>query len=315
MTTADIRRATAPPPTTDRATDRATERADAPRQRRADAAEVRRRELAGFLRSRRERISPDQVGLPYGGRRRTPGLRREEVAQLAGVGVTWYTWLEQGRDIHVSEQVLEAIARTLMLDRHERSHLFRLAGSPVTEIGAECEPVPPEAHAILAKLHPYPATVTNGRYDLLAYNRAYQVLTGDLDALPYEERNTLWLAFTSETMRQALVDWEQATPRMVALYRAAMAEHVAEPAWKCLVKRLQQASPEFATLWRRHDVAEPENLTKRYLHPTLGLLRFTYMNMWLSQRVGLRIVGYLPADDVTREAVGRFDEMTPRELR
>ena len=283
-------------------------------RRRATADELRRRELAGFLRSRRERIPPEQVGLPVGGRRRTPGLRREEVAQLAGVGVTWYTWLEQGRDIHVSEQVLEAIARTLMLDPHERSHLFTLAGSLLTAMEAECQAVTAEAHAILAQLDPYPATVTNGRYDLLAYNRAYQVLCGDLDALPFDQRNSLWLIFTSPALRTCLVDRDTAKARMVAQYRAAMAEHVGEPAWKCMVKRLKEASPEFAELWRRHEVAQPENLTKRFLHPDLGLLKFNFTNLWLAPRAGVRLVAYTPADDATSEAVGRFDSLAPHSL-
>src|SRR2546421_9744442 len=112
-------------------------------------ADVRRRELAGFLRSRRERITPDQVGLPPGGRRRTPGLRREEGAQLAGVGVTWYTWLEQGRDINPSAQVLDAIARTLQFDSHEHSHLFTLAGTPTTTIVDECRALCPTVQPLL----------------------------------------------------------------------------------------------------------------------------------------------------------------------
>jgi transcriptional regulator with XRE-family HTH domain len=288
--------------------------AAAPPRPRLSSDELRRRELAGFLRSRRERIAPEQVGLPAGGRRRTPGLRREEVAQLAGVGVTWYTWLEQGRDIHVSDQVLEAIARTLMLDPHERAHLYTLAGSPLTQIEAESQAVTAEAHAILTKLHPFPAIVTNGRYDLLAYNRAYQVLVGDLDALPFDQRNSLWLIFTSPALRTCLVDRDHAKARMVAQYRAAMAEHVGEPAWKCMVNRLKDASPEFATLWRRHDVAQPENLTKRFLHPEIGLLQFNFTNLWLAPRAGLRLVSYTPADDATRAAVAGFDSLVPHSL-
>src|SRR3954468_21758911 len=124
-----------------------------------DADELRRRELAEFLRSRRERISPQQVGVAYSGRRRTPGLRREEVAQLSGVGVTWYTWLEQGRDIRVSEQVLTAIARTLMLDRDERSHLFTLGGASDQSAVKECHAVAPELQATLDKLNPFPACI------------------------------------------------------------------------------------------------------------------------------------------------------------
>jgi hypothetical protein len=280
----------------------------------AAAAELRRRELAAFMRSRRERLSPEEVGLPPGGRRRTPGLRREEVAQLAGVGITWYTWLEQARDIHVSEQVLEAISRTLLLDPHERSHLFTLAGAAASVDELEAQAISPEVRAVLDQLHPYPAFVTNGRYDLLAYNRAYQALLGDLDALPFEERNTLWLVFTKETTSRCFVDRDEARARMVAQLRAAMAEHVAEPAWKCLVKRLQHAAPEFRELWERHDVAAPENARKRILHRDLGLLQFNYMNTWLAPRAGLRLVSYVPADEATAESVAQLDTLVPRPI-
>jgi transcriptional regulator with XRE-family HTH domain len=274
-------------------------------------AYLRRRELGAFLRSRRERLTPADVGLPAGGRRRTPGLRREEVASLAGVGMTWYTWLEQGRDINASEQVLEALARTLLLDPHERTHLFTLAGVPAPGRVAESQVISPELRAVLDQLHPYPAFVTNGRYDLLAYNRAYTVLIGDLDALPYEERNTLWIMFTKKSTARCFVDGDQAKPRMVAQLRAAMAEHIADPAWKCLVKRLQHTSAEFRELWSRHEVAEPENARKRLLHRDLGLLQFNYLNTWLAPRAGLRLVSYLPADDATRDAIKEFDSMLP----
>jgi transcriptional regulator with XRE-family HTH domain len=277
-----------------------------------DAAGQRRKELASFLRNRRERLTPDQLGLPEYGRRRTPGLRREEVAQHAGVGVTWYTWLEQARDINVSEQVLDAIARTLMLDPHERGHLFTLAGSPLTEIGPDCMPVSPEVRLLLDKLHPYPAAMTNARYDLLAYNRAFTVLVGDLDEVPFDQRNSMWLAFTSPTMRASLPDWDSAVRRMVGQYRAAMADHVGEPVWRCRVKRLQEASPEFAALWQRHDIAGTENLTKRFAHPDLGALSFCYTNLWLSQRLGVRMVSYTPRDPETEAQLGQFDDLVPR---
>src|SRR6266516_3640532 len=135
----------------------------------------RRAGLAAFLRSRRERISPEQAGLAPGTRRRTPGLRREEVAQLAGVGVTWYTWLEQGRQINASSQVLGAVARTLRLDPAEREHLFRLADIPDAASaagagGAGCEQVPADGQHMLNALVPLPASVLNERFDLLAWN-------------------------------------------------------------------------------------------------------------------------------------------------
>jgi hypothetical protein len=279
-----------------------------------DPAQQRRQELASFLRSRRERLSPAEVGLPPGGRRRTPGLRREEVASLAAVGVTWYTWLEQGRDIRVSEQVLESISRTLLLDPHERSHLFTLAGASSPAADIDYSVISAEVRAVLDKLDPYPAFVSNARYDLIAYNRAYQVLLGDLDALPADERNSLWLIFTKTTTSRCFVDRDEARPRMVAQLRAAMAEHVAEPAWKCLVKRLQTASPDFAEIWARHEIAVPENMRKRILHRRLGLLQFTYTQTWLAQHTGLRLVVYVPADDTTAEAVERFEKMVPEPI-
>ena len=279
-----------------------------------DPQTLRRRELAAFLRSRRERLTPEQLGLPEFGRRRTPGLRREEVAAHAGVGVTWYTWLEQARDINVSDQVLDAIARTLLLDPHERAHLFTLAGSPLAEVGPDVMPVPDSVHQLMAKLSPYPTCVTNGRYDLLAYNQAYLGLVGDLDELPFDERNTMWLAFTNDRWKGCLMDRERAIQRMVGQYRAAMADHVGEPAWKCLVKRLQEASPEFAELWKRHDIAVPENLNKRFAHPQLGTLRFTYTNLWLSQRLGVRLVSYTPDDIETETALNRIATIVPRPL-
>ncbi len=258
--------------------------------------EIRRGELAAFLRSRRERISPQQVGLTPMGRRRTPGLRREEVAQLAGVGVTWYTWLEQGRDINVSEQVLEAIARTLMLDRDERAHLLSLAGAVDQQIAAECAAVPPQLRAMLTQLEPFPASVVNAKYDLLAYNRTYARLIDDLDAVPPEDRNCMWLLFTDPAWRKALIDWEDGATRMVANLRWLMADHIAEPGWKSLVKRLRAASAEFSELWERHEVRSIENKTKHVRNPIVGTLRLDIMNTWLSPSPGTRLHVYTPAD-------------------
>jgi transcriptional regulator with XRE-family HTH domain len=274
----------------------------------------RRRELADFLRSRRERIAPEEVGMPPAPRRRTPGLRREEVATLAGVGVTWYTWLEQGRDINASPQVLDAVARTLMLDPHERGHLFRLAEVPDNSPQADCQSLTPTIQVLLDKLDPYPAAVRNSRHDTLAFNGSYERLTGSLAGLPFEDRNTLWRAFTSPSVRAAMVDWEDSTRRLVAEYRAAMAEHVAEPAWKCLVARLTEASPEFVEIWDRHEVAAPENRTKRWLHPRVGLLRLNYTHLWLGLRINCRMTTYTPADDQTAARLEQLSLLEPAPL-
>jgi transcriptional regulator with XRE-family HTH domain len=278
---------------------------------RPDPDAQRRQELASFLRSRRERLRPDDVGITTYGRRRTPGLRREEVAQLAGVGVTWYTWLEQGRNINVSVQVLEALARTLHFDRHERVHLMALAGAPDPDVAHTCQTVTPAVLAVLAALDPSPAVILNSRRDVLAYNDAYGRIFPGLDHLPVEERNILWLVFTSPAWRVSMPDWETAAPRLVAQFRSAMAEHIAVPAWKSLLARLLDASPEFAQMWDQHEVLGPETGCKRYLHVTVGLLRLDFTHLWLDQRIGTRMTVYTPADDATRQALTSLAERDP----
>jgi transcriptional regulator with XRE-family HTH domain len=273
-----------------------------------NGTELRRRELGAFLRSRRERIRPEQVGLPPSRRRRTPGLRREEVAQLAGVGITWYTWLEQGRDIHPSAQVLDAIARTLQLDAHEQSHLFTLAGMATTTIADQCLHMCPTAQPLVDQLEPFPAMIVNARLDLLGFNRVYASFFSDLESMPVEDRNILWLVFTHPEWRATVVDWDDVVGRMVAEFRASMAEHLDEPSWKTLVARLHAASPEFTAFWERHDVLGAESRTKRARHPTVGLLSLDYTNLWLGQGLGTRIVAFSPADERTRRKLESLHE-------
>jgi transcriptional regulator with XRE-family HTH domain len=272
---------------------------------------LRRVELGRFLRSRRERITPDQVGIPNGGRRRTPGLRREEVARLAGVGVSWYTWLEQARDIQASPAVLDAVARALLLDPSERRHLFSLAGAVDPAAPGEAgEPgvaaVPPQVQALLRQLEPFPANVQSARCDLLAYNTSYRLLVSDLDALPIQDRNVVWLTFNHPAWRRALADWPVTADRVVAQFRAAYSEHMDDPAWRWLLNRLQQASPEFAERWQRHEIAQWESRHKAYLHPQLGLLRFTHTQLWLSRTTATRLTTFIPADTETRAALDRL---------
>ncbi|MGW4482733.1 helix-turn-helix transcriptional regulator [Amycolatopsis sp. NPDC004368] len=262
---------------------------------------LRRGELGAFLRSRRARITPEQVGLPLGGRRRTPGLRREEVAQLAGVGVTWYTWLEQGRDINASEQVLGAISRTLRLDPHEHSHLFTLAGAPEPPAANECNAITPSMRMMMTRLEPFPVAIRNARRDLLGYNRAYQWLMGDVDAIPFEDRNTLVQCLLNPAWRARMLDWDENVGRTIAAFRAAMAEHVAEPSWKALVKRLRAESPLFEQLWTRHDVNPEPIRTKRYEHPEVGLLKFNFTYLYSGRRSEIVVSTYTPADERTAE--------------
>ncbi|GII02031.1 helix-turn-helix transcriptional regulator [Planobispora takensis] len=270
----------------------------------ADRLRARRRtELAAFLRSRRERITPADVGLPPGLRRRTPGLRREEVAQLAGVGVTWYTWLEQGRPINVSVQVLDAISRTLGLDQAEHEHLYRLADVPqVTDAGG-CRVLEPETQVILDQLDPIPAVVYNARYDVLAWNAAYDRLFPILTTQPLITRNALWQLFVSRDCCTPVVNREEELPQMVATLRAGFGRHLGEPAWTDLVRRLSAASPEFARMWATHDVARPGSRMKIFQHSAAGLIRTVSTSMALTSPPEARMVVYTPVDDDSRERI------------
>jgi hypothetical protein len=262
----------------------------------------RREELATFLRNRRERIAPEEVGLPRGRRRRTPGLRREEVSQLAAIGTTWYTWLEQGRDIQVSAEVLDAIARTLRLDQSEREHLFALAGAIDPSPAGAFTPVTDALLDLLNQLEPLPACVQNGRYDLLAYNRPFGRLMCDLDAVPPEDRNVIWLGFMNEQWKATLPNLEQTQRAMVAKFRASMVESLGDPSWKALLKRLQTESPEFSEYWDDHEVLRPGNQLKVYHHPLAGVLRLSATSLWTEPGNNRpRLVTYTPVDEETRE--------------
>ncbi|MFJ3302188.1 helix-turn-helix transcriptional regulator [Streptomyces sp. NPDC086549] len=269
-------------------------------------AEIRRHELAAFLRSRRERIPPEQVGLPRGSRRRTPGLRREEVAHLSAVGVTWYTWLEQARDIQVSVQVLDALARTLLLDASERAHLFQLAGSADPTPAASCSTVTPALRELLRGLEPVPACIQNSRYDILAYNRTYGRLLSDLDDVPPEDRNCMLLVHTNAEWQSAIVHLEETRRLMAARLRASMAGHLGEPAWKMLVKRLKAESAEFRANWERYEVVNPRTKTKQFRNRDVGLLTVDHTDLWLNPEAGARMVTYVPVDEESRRRLERL---------
>jgi len=273
---------------------------------RGNTVTLRRNELAAFLRSRRERITPEDVGLPGGHRRRTAGLRREEVAQLAGVGVTWYTWLEQGRPIRASVQVLEAVARTLMLDPVERQHLFRLAEIPDAAPDASCQLLRPEIQVILDGLNPMPASVVTERFDILAWNAAYAALFPRTAEVPPSERNTLLYHFTGRPCCSALANPDDQQAAMVAQLRAAYGRHVGDPAWTGFIRRLEAASPEFAAMWATQDVAQPTSYAKVFRHPLYPRLAMTSTSFAVQAAPGTRMVVYTPSDTATREAMGRL---------
>ena len=260
----------------------------------------RREELGNFLKARRARLSPADFGMPGGSRRRTPGLRREEVALLAGVGVTWYTWLEQGREINASTQVLDAVANTLRLDRAERQHMYQLAEATPLRTGALRGPVPPEVGEIVHSLDPLPATLTNGRFDILVSNAAHEDLFWEWHSMPCVHKNTLWCCVTEPTARRKFPQYEQEVRYLVARMRAVYARHVGDPDWEEDIRRLCGMSREFADLWSRHEVADAEPRVRTFIHQTAGPLTFTATELQVPVMPEARLTVYTPIDEPTR---------------
>ena len=238
--------------------------------------------------------------MPGGPRRRTPGLRREEVALLAGVGVTWYTWLEQGREINVSTQVLDAVATTLRLEPAERWHMYRLAEAMPLRVPSERGPVPAEVCEIVRSLDPLPTALTNGRFDILESNDAHEDLFWDWHSLPCVHKNTLWCLVTEPTARDQFPQYEQEVRYAVARMRAIYARHVGDPEWEEDIRRLSALSREFADLWSRHEVAEPEPRVRTIINPAAGPLTFTASELAVPVMPDARLTVYTPADDQTR---------------
>ena len=268
---------------------------------------LRRSELAGFLRSRRARIRPEDVGIPAGQRRRTPGLRREEVAQLAGVGVTWYTWLEQGRPINASVQVLDAVARVLQFDGTEREHLYRLAGVPfVREPSSDAEVVGAECLGILDALDPLPAAIYNTRYDVQATNVSYRTLWPMTSMVERRRRNVLYNLFTIPGCCSTLADTQVELPWMVAQLRRSYGRHVGDPAWEEFVALMIRESPAFAQMWASGDVAAPGRRVKVFQHAEIGLIHLTSMSLSIDGMAEHRFVIYTPVGEEDRARIERL---------
>src|ERR1700749_3888741 len=211
-----------------------------------------RRELADLLRSRRDRLTPADVGLPAGTRRRTAGLRREEVAQLAGVSTTYYTFLEQGRDVRPSRQVVTALASALRLSSAERAYLFQLAGITLAaEDRAQAETVDPVVGALVGRLDPFPAYLKGRRWDVLAANRTARALLTDWSARESGARNLVGWMFTDPWARKGYVHWEEKAPGMLGRFRAAAGRRPDDPDFTDLIERLHHASPKGLSWWPR----------------------------------------------------------------
>lgn len=261
-----------------------------------------RHELSDFLRTRRMRLSPVELGLPSSGRRRTPGLRREEVAALAGVGLTWYTWFEQGRDIGVSAGFVESVARALRLDEVERRHLFVLARlDRAVPVAPGRRSASPALQRVLDGLTGLPAYVRNLRWDLVGWNAEAQRVFGFGD-LPEERRNLLWIAFAEAGFRRRLVAWEERAPLLLARFRRDYAKAPDDPAMVELVTALKRVSPEFKHWWQLHDVHGCAEGVKTILIDGAPPVSYEHTTYTVDDEPDLRLVVYAPLREAARSA-------------
>lgn len=263
--------------------------------------EQQRRELGDFLRKRREQIVRADYELPPVGRGRELGLRREEIAFLSGVSVTWYTWLEQGRDINPSRQVLNAVAGQLHLTGPEHEYLLALAGLaplPTTEVAAPAQ-APAHLQRLIDAQLPSPAFAVAPDWSIGGWNRAYEILYPEIARVDPADRNLLVLIFTDPYVRRMLPDWELTSRRFLAEYRADAGPLLGQPAHVALVERLQSQSPDFARAWADHEVERFSSRERRFVHPEAGELIFEQHRLIPSDHPTLHIVIYLPDPDTT----------------
>ncbi|MEV3989447.1 helix-turn-helix transcriptional regulator [Streptomyces sp. NPDC049837] len=256
-----------------------------------------RAELSEFLRSRRARLKPEDVGLPeFGRHRRVPGLRREELAQLAGVSVAYYTRLEQGNSRNVSTEVLDAIARALRLTDAERDHLTHLARpshkkkrrAPATRP----QTVRPALQHLLDAMDGVPAYLLGRRLDIVGWNRMARALLGDFAALEPHERNMAWQVFLAPNARDVYVDWDAKATEVVSVLRMYAGCSADDPQLSALVGELSVKSPEFRTLWAAHTVQEKGHGTKRLRHPLVGEVTLAYETLKVPDDHDLALVTY-----------------------
>lgn len=282
-------------------------------------SDSQRAELAAFLRARRAQVTQRDVGLPEDmepGRRRTPGLRREEVAELAGMSLTWYTWLEQGRRIAASPQVIDALARALLLEPGQHRHLRRLAGlADLTEHGRP--PAAGRAQLLVDSLMPNVASVYDGHFDFVAWNVAYARVRTDPAELPEGRRNLLWWMFTDLRNRAMMRSWEPAARAVLSQFRAVVGRRPDDQRLTAIVTGLRAASPEFSAWWQEYPVNEFRPATIGLSHPAAGELDLRLYQLRMVEDPDLLLVLQLPATDETRSRIAKVlpgvDSLRPGE--
>ena len=257
--------------------------------------------LGTFLRDRRMRLDPAALGFQLG-RRRTPGLRREEVAQRANISPTWYTWLEQGRGGAPSAHVLDRIAKGLMLTEPERDHLHILAfGHPPEPRYRQQEAITPRLQHVLDAMPFSPAIIRTATWDVIAWNKAATVILTDYANLPKEQRNVLRMMFSDERVRAAQDDWRNVARYVVGSFRADAARAGAGVEIGQLVDELSSSSPEFKAMWDDNEITSTREGTKRLHHPALGAIELEFSTFAVEGRSDLNMMVYSPATSQVME--------------
>lgn len=255
--------------------------------------------LSEFLKTHRSKIHPHMVGMPAGTRRRTPGLRREEVAQLAGVSTTWYTWLEQGRDINVSPSVLDAISKALQLNADERKYLYALAVEEGVRpaISAEEETmISPSLQKILQELQYCPTIISDRRCHIVGWNKAAAHVFLDFDQIPPEKRNLIQLLFSRKELKSLAVNWEHFVKGFIAIFRSYYGQYVADQWYATFIEEMEKTYPEFHKLWNEGEVSSAPQVLIEFRHARTGKMVFNLTSLQVQGNVDLRCSVYTPVD-------------------
>lgn len=268
-------------------------------------SQARLQALSAFLKSQRAKISPESVGLPAGTRRRTPGLRREEVAQIAGVSTTWYTWLEQGRDIQVSSSVLDCVANALQLSADERKYLFSLAyesSANTYTYKQEAAQISPSLQKIIKELRCCPAIISDRMCNIVGWNSAAAQVFIDFEQIPPEERNMIRLLFTRREFKRLAVNWDQFASGFLAMFRSYYGQYVEDKWYGSFLDEMKRDHPGFTRMWEQSQVSYAPEVNLEFRHAKAGKMEFELTSLHAYGSDDLRCSIYTPAPDTNTEA-------------
>lgn len=263
-----------------------------------DNDKYRCKELGDFLKIKRAKILPSQVGITQVAHRRTPGLKREEVA----LSISWYTWLEQGRPIQVSTQVIESLSRVLLINKQERSHLYFLANLPVSaDIPQDQEIISSMLQHVLDSLIFSPSLVMDQRWNVIAWNKAACLIFGDFNKMNVRERNIVWEMFTNRKYKKLFVDWDYHAKNLIGKFRLTYGQYIKDSWFIQFIDELKMQSEEFDLLWSLHEVQSKSETYKQLNHPTVGRLDFGVIKFDVSDNPGLTLIVHTPLGDTDRK--------------